>query len=107
MSKCFAFYQPRFYHFLNHSMIFIGNSYQNHHGLECSRPIYLSDGRCNSLSAAGVLAVITGHGPTPPVGSTHHYRQRQPQAIIVPTREARPCLIIRRLLIHVLVVSLK
>ncbi|GBM27259.1 hypothetical protein AVEN_125542-1, partial [Araneus ventricosus] len=47
----------------------------------------------------------TGHGATSPVGGTLDYRQWASQAIIVPTREARPRLLILRLLIHVLVMS--
>ncbi|GBM04255.1 hypothetical protein AVEN_41062-1 [Araneus ventricosus] len=62
-----------------------------------------SDDRCNISSAeAEVLMGTTGNGPILPVGGTH-YHQEAP-TIIVPTREARPRLLIRRLLIHVLVV---
>ncbi|GBM06015.1 hypothetical protein AVEN_49404-1 [Araneus ventricosus] len=83
---------------------FLWHSYLNHPGLARSRPVHLSDGRCNSSSAeAGGLLSITGHGPTPPAGSTHYHWQRQAPTIILPTKEGRPLLLIRRLLIYVLV----
>ncbi|GBM62375.1 hypothetical protein AVEN_255735-1 [Araneus ventricosus] len=53
------------------------NSYRDHLDLARSRPVQLSDNRCDSSSAqAGVLVAITGQGPTPPEGGTHYHRQR-------------------------------
>ncbi|GBL83305.1 hypothetical protein AVEN_110630-1 [Araneus ventricosus] len=41
-----------------------------------SRSVYPRDGRSNSsIAEAGVLMAITGHGPTPPEGGMHYYRQ--------------------------------
>ncbi|GBM03039.1 hypothetical protein AVEN_14551-1 [Araneus ventricosus] len=55
----------------------IRNSCGNHPGLARSRPVYRSDGRCNSSSAeAGVLMAITGQGLTPPVVGTHYHRHQ-------------------------------
>ncbi|GBM76053.1 hypothetical protein AVEN_153304-1 [Araneus ventricosus] len=42
---------------------------------------------------------ITNRGPTPPIGDTHYHQQRQAPTNIVPTWEARSCLLIWRLLI--------
>ncbi|GBL77711.1 hypothetical protein AVEN_152930-1 [Araneus ventricosus] len=76
------------------------NSYQNHPDLARSRPLCLSVSRCNTSSVeAGVAVSITRHGETPPVGGMHYHRQRAS-----PTREVRPRLLNRRLLIDVLVV---
>ncbi|GBM97065.1 hypothetical protein AVEN_2768-1, partial [Araneus ventricosus] len=47
---------------------------------------------------------IAGHDPNPTVGGMHYHRQRASPAIIETTREARPRLLIRGLLMHVLVV---
>ncbi|GBM97500.1 hypothetical protein AVEN_82520-1 [Araneus ventricosus] len=44
---------------------------------EDSTRVKLNDSRCNNSSTeAGVLAAITGHGPTPPEGGTY-YRWRR------------------------------
>ncbi|GBM21437.1 hypothetical protein AVEN_161052-1 [Araneus ventricosus] len=83
----------------------MGNSYQNHPDLVRSRPMHLNGNRCYSSSAeAGVLVPITYHLSTPLIGGTHYHRQWASRAIIIPTREARPILLIRWLLIHLLVV---
>ncbi|GBN47134.1 hypothetical protein AVEN_141789-1, partial [Araneus ventricosus] len=39
-------------------------------------PRLVNESRCDSSSAeAGVLVVITGHGPTPPEGGTYYHRR--------------------------------
>ncbi|GBM13368.1 hypothetical protein AVEN_159786-1 [Araneus ventricosus] len=51
-------------------------SHRYHAYLARSFQVFLSDGRCNSSSVeAGLLMVINGHVPTPPVGGTHYHRQ--------------------------------
>ncbi|GBN06401.1 hypothetical protein AVEN_236643-1 [Araneus ventricosus] len=55
----------------------------------------------NSVTEVGIIIAITGQGPTPPEGSMFRYRREATQ----PTREARTRLLIRRILIHVLVMS--
>ncbi|GBO06560.1 hypothetical protein AVEN_116542-1 [Araneus ventricosus] len=58
----------------------------------------------NSLSTeAGVLVVITDHGPIHPVGGTY-YHWWEVTRIAIPPGEASARLLIRRPLIHVLVV---
>ncbi|GBL88506.1 hypothetical protein AVEN_159092-1 [Araneus ventricosus] len=56
-----------------------GNPYKNHADLAQSRPVYRSDGRCNSSSAeVGVLMAITGCNPTPSVGGTQYHQRASP-----------------------------
>ncbi|GBN32804.1 hypothetical protein AVEN_8348-1 [Araneus ventricosus] len=64
----------------------------------------LNDCPCNrSSTAAGILIVITGHGPTPPVVGTYYHRRKY-QFPHYYTEEVRPRLLIRQSLIYELVV---
>ncbi|GBM03681.1 hypothetical protein AVEN_134909-1 [Araneus ventricosus] len=80
----------------------VGNSYQNHPALARSRTVHLrSVASISSSAEARILMTITGHRPTPPVGSTHYHRQRTSPNHCCTHQEARPHLFIRRLLTHV------
>ncbi|GBM40256.1 hypothetical protein AVEN_201150-1 [Araneus ventricosus] len=60
----------------------------------------------NTETENGILTAITGLGPTCTItGRTGGLEVIQPHIITVPTRKAGSRLFIRRLLIHVLVVS--
>ncbi|GBM12204.1 hypothetical protein AVEN_21012-1 [Araneus ventricosus] len=55
--------------------------------------IHLKNGRCdNSDSDIGVVIAITGHGPTPPEGSTFRHRSgvTQPTPLLCLPRKREP-----------------